>query len=62
MGCDGLLTGGRTYQEAMDYAELCCLGKHHTKNLIRSLAEAKGLPKRVGYGQAEEFFRETRGR
>ena len=58
MGCDGPLSVGQTYQQAMQYAELC-LGKDHTKGLMRDLAEAKGLPKRVGEKQAEEFFREA---
>lgn len=58
MGCDGLLSIVQTYQEAMQYAGLC-LRKNHTKGLIRDLAEAKGLPKRVGEKQAEEFFREA---
>jgi len=55
-GCDGPMSVGRTYKEAMQYAQLC-LRKDHTKGLIRNLAEGKGLPKRVGDRQAEEFFR-----
>jgi hypothetical protein len=57
-GCDGLLTIGRMYEEAMQYAGYC-LRKDHTKSLIRNLAEAKGLPERVGEKQAEEFFRKA---
>jgi hypothetical protein len=55
-GCDGLMTVGRTYQEAMQYSKLCCLRKNHTKNLIRSIAKAKGLPNRVSEKQLKEFF------
>lgn len=58
MGCDGLLSVGRTYREAMQYAGLR-LGKDLTGGLIRDLAEAKGLPKRVGEKQAEIFFSKT---
>ena len=55
MGCDGLLTVGKTYQVALQYAERY-LRKGHTKSLIRVLAEAKGLPKRVGETQSVNFF------
>lgn len=55
MGCDGLLSVGYTYEEAMQYAGLA-LRKDHTRGLIRDIAEAKGLPLRVGEKQATEFF------
>jgi len=54
-GCDGLLSVGHTYKEAMQFAALA-LRKDHTIGLIRDIAEAKGLPKRVGEKQAAEFF------
>jgi hypothetical protein len=57
MGCDGLLSIGRTYEEAMQYAKIA-LREDHTRSLIRNIAEAKGLPKRVGEKQAMEFFAE----
>jgi hypothetical protein len=58
-GYDKLLTVGQAYREAMVYAKLHHLPKDQTKGLIRRLAEAKGLPKRVTEEQAEEFFNEV---
>ena len=55
MGCDELLSVGHTYEKAMQYAALA-LGKDQARGLIRDIAEAKGLPKRVGEKQAKEFF------
>lgn len=48
----------RTYQNAIDHIDCYCKGrKTALKTLIRAMAEAKGLPKRVGKIQAENFFK-----
>jgi hypothetical protein len=53
------LTLGKTYQDAMEYARRHRLIKDHIKVLLRNIAEAKGLPRRVGEKQAEAFFRDA---
>jgi hypothetical protein len=46
-----------TYTQALDHAYTYCGGRKADLNfLIRILAEAKGLPKRVSEKQAKEFF------
>ncbi len=46
-----------TYTEALGHIQNYCGGRKGDLNfLIRILAEAKGLPKRVGEKQAQEFF------
>ena len=46
-----------TYTQALDHVHTYCGGGKGDLNfLIRILAEAKGLPKRVGEKQAQEFF------
>jgi hypothetical protein len=48
---------GQKYLSAMEYGKLC-LTKEETESLIRHLAEAKELSKRMGERQTEAFFRE----
>ena len=46
-----------TYREALNHVANCCGGRKGDLNyLIRVLAQAKGLPKRVGEEQAQLFF------
>ena len=53
----GKLQVVRTYAEALHHVELYCSGrKADYVSLIRYLAEAKGLPARVGEKQAQFFF------
>lgn len=63
--CDPLLGGFlagkvyiiRTYEDALDYVEShCWTRKSDYEVIIHALAKAKGLPKRVGEKQANEFF------
>ena len=56
LGYDGALFVGTKYQQAMQYAQMNCSTRDHAKVLIRTIAEAKGLPKRVGARQVAEFF------
>lgn len=47
----------KTYLQALTHVDIYCNGnKTDKKNIIRRLAQAKGLPTRVGNKQAEEFF------
>jgi hypothetical protein len=46
-----------TYQQALDYVNMYCSARKSDKRtIIKSFAEAKGLPSRVGKKQASEFF------
>ena len=54
---DGKLQGVRTYGQALNHVEFYCAGrKSDYVALIKYLAEAKGLPARVGEKQANAFF------
>lgn len=46
----------RTYSEAISHADRYSGVKSDYKSIIRSMAEAKGLPARVGAKQAAQFF------
>ena len=53
----GKLTVVETYQDAVSHVMESCNGrKADLKSIIRALAEAKGLPERVGEAQAVAFF------
>jgi len=62
--CDPYQTGALTgklesisaYIDALHHCDLYCSTKESMKNLIMTLAKAKGLPKRVGEKQANNFF------
>jgi hypothetical protein len=46
-----------SYGDALQYVHTYCRGeKPALRTLIRQLAEAKGLPERVGEQQAQDFF------
>lgn len=45
-----------TYHDALEHCSLFCSRKESFKSLIKSIAEAKGLPSRVGEKQAQAFF------
>src|SRR5262249_18364207 len=64
-GCDasastftpGKLVIVRTYRDAVRYVNAFCGGrKQDLKVLVKELARAKGLPRRVGEAQAAAFF------
>ncbi len=53
----GKLQGVRTYSEALTHVEFYCGGrKSDYVALVKYLAQAKGLPTRVGEQQANAFF------
>jgi hypothetical protein len=52
----GKLTIIRTYEEAVDHCGIYCSGKTPLQQLVKTMAQAKGLPKRVGEKQAQAFF------
>ncbi len=53
----GKLTIIKTYSNALQHIELNCGGyKSWKSTIIKSLAQAKGLPARVGDAQAVAFF------
>src|SRR5271165_1178971 len=53
----GTLSIVRTMKDALDHVEHTAGGKRkYMRAIVRSLAEAKGLPKRVGEKQAIAFF------
>jgi hypothetical protein len=53
----GKLAIVRSYSDAVNYVNACCGGdKDCLKILIRTLAEAKGAPARIGERQAAAFF------
>ncbi len=52
----GKLFAIRTYGEAIQHCLHFCTQRSAIKDLIKSLAQAKGLPERVGERQAAEFF------
>jgi hypothetical protein len=53
----GKLQEIKTYAEAVSHVDFYCRGrKSDYQALIKSMAEAKGLPSRVGNVQAEKFF------
>ena len=55
---DGKLRQIETLEEGLDHINWTARGNRALKrSLVRSLAEAKGLPKRVGRLQAMEFFK-----
>jgi hypothetical protein len=61
--CDPSCTGARlvrticTVSELLEHVDLTAYGNRSLKRqLVRQLAEAKGLPERVGEAQALEFF------
>jgi hypothetical protein len=46
-----------TYEDALDFVTLWCGGTRlEYKAVIRAMAEAKGLPRRVGEREAQAFF------
>jgi hypothetical protein len=54
----GKLSFAHTYKQLLNHVNYSCGGSksdYHT--IIREMAELKGLPKRVGKKQAEEFFK-----
>ena len=53
----GKLHGVRTYGDALRHIQYTADGhKGYMKRIVRSLAEAKGLPKRVGEATAQSFL------
>lgn len=54
---EGNLTLISTYRDALRHCVLYRVRKVDLEKLITSLAQAKGLPQRVGEKQAEEFFK-----
>jgi hypothetical protein len=53
----GTLTIVRTFMEAVRFVDSTCKGRRTDKRLVvRQLAEAKGLPKRVGQSAAIAFL------
>jgi len=58
MGADaGKLQIVRTYQDAIIQVDSYCVGnRSDLKYLVKALAQAKGLPSRVGEAQAQAFF------
>lgn len=53
----GKLTIGRTFDQAITHIDLTANGKKSFKDsVIKEIAVAKGLPKRVGEAQALAFF------
>lgn len=53
---DGKLSGIRTYNDAINHCNVFCTRRDALKDLVKIMAHAKGLPKRVGEKQAAEFF------
>ena len=54
----GRLTVGNTYQAALHHVTVCNAGRRQDyKDLLKAIAEAKGLPSRVGEKQAAAFFK-----
>ena len=52
----GKLTAIRTYKDALTLCDLVCPTGAARKTLVRTMAQEKGLPNRVGKKEAEEFF------
>ena len=52
----GKLSAIVTYESALHHCQIFCSRKDALIDLIKSLAQAKGLPKRVGEKQIDEFF------
>jgi hypothetical protein len=53
----GMLSLVNTFKQANTFVDRYCGGKREDKrSLVRRLAEAKGLPKRVGANAAEKFL------
>jgi len=53
---EGKLQVVGTYQDAINHCSMYCTTRDAIKDLIKTLAQAKGLPNRVGEAQAERFF------
>jgi len=53
---DGKLSLIRTYCDALLHHMNYCTPKTFLKDLVKAMAVEKGLPKRVGVKEAEEFF------
>lgn len=53
----GKLQTVRTYQDALAHVDMYCKGRvTDARSLVRSLAQAKGLPGRITESQAQKFF------
>lgn len=53
----GKLTNVRTFAEAMRFIQFSCGDtKGERNNIVKRMAEAKGLPRRVGDAQVDAFF------
>ena len=52
----GKLQDIRTYENALTHCDLFCSRQDALKDLIKTMAQEKGLPKRVGEKQTQEFF------
>lgn len=52
----GKLSAISTYERALHHCQIFSSRKDALLDLIKSLAQAKGLPKRVGEKQIDEFF------
>jgi hypothetical protein len=68
-GCNPYSTGARcsslgvvsTFESALLHADWTCEARRKaTRDLVKELAQAKGLPARVGAPQAEAFFERER--
>jgi len=53
---DGKLSSIRTYPDALLYHIHFRTPKIFLRDLVKTIARVKGLPKRVGVKEAEEFF------
>ena len=53
---DGKLSRISTYRDAINHCRIFCSRREDFNNLIKHIAQAKGLPQRVGEKQAAEFF------
>ena len=53
---DGKLSSIKTYQDVLLHHMLFHRPKSFFKDLLKTIAVNKGLPKRVGQKDAEEFF------
>lgn len=53
----GKLQAVQTYQQALGHVDMYCKGRvTDARNLVRSLAQAKGLPARITEGNAKKFL------